>query len=114
MGDSGATMIVRQTRASQPDVCVRLLPTGISSYPEEEPWRVYGTATLIAGDDALCQECAFHLVDHLHHRLNPHPSPPSAGREGYRHNLLLQHVSRILPGKRGLPMNDIQSKELMM
>lgn len=56
--------------------------------------------------------CAFHLVDH-HHRLNPHPSPPSAGREGYRQNLL-QHVSRILPGKWGLPMNDIQSKELMM
>lgn len=56
MGDGGATMIVRQTRASQPGVCVRLLPTGISSYPEEEPWWAYGTSTLIAGDDALRQD----------------------------------------------------------
>ena len=111
MGDGGATVIVHQTWASQPDGCIPLPPSwvGISSDPEEEPLRVYETATLIAGDDALHQECAFHhLVDHLNHRLNPHPPRLSAGRKGYGQGLLLQSVSRILP------MNDIQSKELMM
>ena len=62
MGDGGATVIVHQTWASQPDGCIPLPPSwvGIASDPEEEPLRVYETATLIAGDDALRQEYAFH------------------------------------------------------
>lgn len=82
MDDGGATMTVHQTGASQPGGCVPLPPTGIWSYPEEEAVRVYGTATLIAGDDALRQECAFHLADHLNHRLNPHPHLRQQGGRG--------------------------------
>lgn len=82
MADSGATMIVHQTRVSQPDGCALLPPTGISSYPEERPLRVYGTATLIAGETALHQECAFHLVGHLSSQTQPSPPPTSISREG--------------------------------
>lgn len=78
MGDGGATVIVHQTRVSQPDGCAPVPPTGISSYPEEEPLRVYGTATLIAGETALHQECAFHLVGHL----NSQTTLTSVSREG--------------------------------
>ncbi|CAI9179859.1 unnamed protein product [Rangifer tarandus platyrhynchus] len=82
MGDSGATVIVHQTRVSQPDGCAPLPPTGISSYPEERPLRVYGTATLIAGETALHQECAFHLVGHLNSQTQP--SPPHLRQQGGR------------------------------